>query len=221
MVKKNFPLQNKKLLVFHNPDKLEFHEKPDLDNGFIGHPVCVSLMGKPNSGKSSVILNLIINQKVPFDRIICCHYLAGVTKEYELIDCEMRDDLIDVEDIDPEQKTLLIIEDMPVSELNKDERKKLNRICGCLSSHGNMSVYITSQNITDLDVSIRRMCQVFMIWNYTENSTRELIVRLLGSVDKKEIDYIFNNFKSIHDFLVICRHCRPTLRKNIFEVLRD
>ncbi len=112
MKKKNkFVLPNH-IIPFKNPDK-EFQEEPTNDLLFMPHSSRVIFYGGPSTGKTTAILNMLLHQN--FDRIIVVHNDVN-SKEYENIDCEYYDEVMDPDDeelnLEPTQKNLIIFEDL-------------------------------------------------------------------------------------------------------------
>ena len=92
------------LIPLNNPDKF-FNEKvDDLDFSNISHPARLILCANPNTGKTMVILNLLLHKKPPFDKIYLIHN-DPTTKEYDMIDCEILEEIPPIEEIDKTIKT--------------------------------------------------------------------------------------------------------------------
>ena len=138
-----------KLIPFENKDKT-WHENekntPQINKDFayMSHPSRGILIAQPNSGKTTMILNLINANN--FKRIIIVHNDV-TTEEYADIDADILDEIppIDSEYFDKKVKTLLILEDLNFKNMNKEQKHLLNRMYGTYSTHNNISVWSTQQ----------------------------------------------------------------------------
>ena len=210
------------LVVLPNDDK-HFHEEPDYDDlGNFPHPFRMCICGPCNVGKTNTIYNILLRKNPPFERILILHNDPS-TKEYQNIDAEyLEEGLPEIDEIDPEVKNLLIIEDIDYKNLlNKHQRSLLDRYFGSFSTHHNISIIITSQDPFSVPATIRRMCSHLVLWkNHDINSMAILSSRF--NIKTKDLKYIFEHIcKEPHDSLLIdtMRDNKHRLRKNIFELI--
>ena len=194
-----------------NKDKL-FHETVDMqDLGNMAHPSRIILCGNPNSGKSLAILNMLLHKKPPFQKIYLIH---------NAIDCEVLEELPEIDKIDTDLRNLIIIEDIEYRTLSKDQKRLLDRYFGCYSTHCNISIWITAQDAISIPASIRRMASHVFIWKSLDLNHMSILSSRFG-LNNKDLKYIFDNILTDpHDSLLI-DSTRPScrFRKNIFEVL--
>lgn len=182
------------------------------------------LVGNPNSGKSTIIKNHIIRANPPYEKVIVCHYDADGTTEFD--DCgdvEYIDKLPNPKQINAEKvKTLLIIEDMNLSTLPKQDREYLNRLFGYASSHRGVSIAITSQNPLDIPVSARRMANIFTIWKIPDLVGLMLLAARTG-YKKDDFIQFFGMCKNRHDNITIdlTDGSPMPLRFNIFHEIKQ
>jgi len=112
------------------------------------HSSRIIIYGLPSCGKTTLLLNLVLHQK--FDRIIIVHNDMN-TKEYEQLDAEYFDEVPDPNDeelaLDPEEKNLIIFEDLYYKALPKQQRKWLTDYFTTYSTHRSISVYLTCQDL--------------------------------------------------------------------------
>ena len=216
MKNKNFP---NCVIPITNKDKL-FHESVDMqDLGNMAHPSRIILCGNPNSGKSLAILNMLLHKKPPFQKIYLIHNDPN-TKEYNAIDCEVMEELPEIDEIDTDLRNLIIIEDIEYRTLSKDQKRLLDRYFGCYSTHCNISIWITAQDAISIPASIRRMASHVFIWKSLDLNHMSILSSRFG-LQNKDLKYIFDNILTDpHDSLLI-DSTRPScrFRKNIFEVL--
>lgn len=172
-----------KFFAYPNQDK-EFHEswrnKGTKNLGNFPHPFACCMIAKPNCGKTTTCLNLILNQTPEYERIIVVHHDPEGTKEYDDIGCEMRSDIPGSEDLDPDIKTLVIIDDLFVKKLPKESEAKLDRLFGYNRTHKNTSVIITAQDYVQLPPNIRRLCNIFIIWKVHDLTSQKLLAKKIG-----------------------------------------
>ena len=212
--------ENNKLIILPNEDKL-FHEEPDYNNLCnFSHPFRCCVVGPPNCGKSNTIYNILLNQEPSFERIFLLHNDES-TKEYQSIDCEYIQELPPIEEIDPEVKNLIIIEDIDPKNIKRDQRSLLDRYFGCFSTHHNISIIMTAQDPFAIPAAIRRMCSHVILWkNHDLNSLTILSSRF--NIKAKDLKYIFDHIcKDKHDSLLIDTtvNNKYRLRKNVYELI--
>jgi DNA polymerase III delta prime subunit len=184
------------ILALPNLDK-EFNEEWVEKRNMLNFPHSYRALfaGVPNSGKSTFIKNIIIRANPEFSRIIIVHGDKEDTLEYNDIDCEMREDIPTLEEYDGTLKTLLVIDDIDFTCLSKDELKNLERTFGYISSHKNVSICITSQDVFRLPKFVRRYCNIFVIWKILDKDNVAILNRRLGL----QKDVLFNLFqKHLH-----------------------
>jgi hypothetical protein len=88
-----------KIVALKNPDK-ELHEKTAANDDPLNllHPSRVLLAGKPNSGKTAVVLAMIARKQPVFERIVLYHSDPN-TKEYYGVDFETVTEVPKIESI--------------------------------------------------------------------------------------------------------------------------
>ena len=104
-------------------------------------------------------------------------------------------------DFKRETKTLLILEDLNLKQMDKDNRAKLNRLMGYTSSHLGVSICITTQNAYDLDASIRRMASVFVIFKSPDINALTILADRVGLKKKDMIHIMTELLTKTHDSL--------------------
>lgn len=160
----------KKLIPFECREKAKFTEKwtkkREKNLLSIPHPWRAILFGPPNSGKTSLVKNLIIHADPPFEKIYVCHFLGDYTSEYDGLgdDCIMLDGLPEKEDIDPSEKNLVVLEDLDFKNMNIDDKERLSRLFGAISSHCNCSVVLCAQDAFNIPPIARRCANIWFLW---------------------------------------------------------
>ena len=214
------------LILFHNADK-GFHEVYDPNKlGRWPHPYRACLLAGLNSGKSNLVLNLVLQQK--FEKIYLLHLDVSPddpdgSREYSQIDCEILTDVPSPKDFDKKTKNLLIVEEYNLKSLPKDQAQKLDRLLGYVSTHRNTSIIMTQQNPMSVPLSLRRMCNYICLWGSTDNVASRVFNERLH-MEKGELSNLLRTHcHTPYDFLVICLNGgdEPFIRKNLFEVIKQ
>jgi hypothetical protein len=198
-IKKRLP---KELIPIKNPDKV-WHEKwyKGRDPLNIPHPFRAVLLGKPNCGKTNSMKNILIRAKPEFEEVLVVHCDAEDTKEFEDVEAEMVDSIPCPEDLDPDIKRLIILEDLEYGNMSKEQKACLDRLYGYASTHKNTSVMMTAQDGFSIPAICRRCCNLWVIWRIDDTDSLKTIGRRIGmkSADFQQIfdDYMPNNRDSL------------------------
>ena len=181
-----------KLLLIKSCDK-NWHEKNYEGRNLLNycHPDVLVATGRRNAGKSMYIKNSIIRADPPFERIqvMSCDPMA---KEWANdIDAEI---LLEIpapdEYFDNEEKTLLVLDDICFVDLDKESKKKLDRLVGFISSHCNVSIAIANQDYFSVIPIARKCASIHVIWRPTCSDELNTVSRRTG-VSAKKIIHIF------------------------------
>ncbi len=212
---KTIPRQ--KLIAIPNPDKT-WHEKyyPTRSLANLVHPARAVFCGPPNSGKGNALLNCILRANPPFERITVCHPDADFTKEFEQLDCEMRSEIPEPEEIQGDCKELLIIDDMDLRGMSKDQKRCLSRVFGYCSTHKNLSVFLTQQDAFEIPPIVRRCSNYFVLWPCTDIDSMACLARKSG-YQASDFQQLFALCTEKHDSIWIDLAGGPKLRKNCFQ----
>jgi len=147
------------------------------------------------------------------------------TKEYEHLDAEYYDEIPDPNDeeiaLDPQEKNLIIFEDLYYKALPKQQRKWLTDYFTSYSTHRSISVYLTCQDLfLQVPTNIRRCCNVFVMFKSIDMVNLRNVCSIFN-LDFKDVKYIFEKrLQSKYDNVIIDLN-RPDakIRKNITEKL--
>ena len=158
-----------RIIPIPNLDK-GFHEKwtPDRDLMNFPHPFRAVLAARPNSGKTCVILNIILRvaqSPRPFRKIIVVHCDPESTKEYDRVKATLLADIPKPSEFAGDCKTLVILEDLDFLAMKKVQKGRLDRLFGYCSTHKNVSVIATSQNTFSVPPNVRRCANLFVLWS--------------------------------------------------------
>ncbi len=177
--------------IIHIPNKEKtFHEKwfDGRNKLNFPHPYRCLLLGGVNSGKTTIIQNIVMRTQPVFQTIYLYHCGGGYCKEYDEIDYIQINSIPepDSELFNPKIKKLLIIEDKEYKYMKKDELMRLDRVFGYVSTHRNLSVIATGQDFFNLPVPIRRMSNIYILWKTKDLDSLKTISRKVG-LKKEEI----------------------------------
>ncbi len=104
---------------------------------------------------------------------------------------------------DRNEKSLLIIDDIDFTNLNKKDKATLDRISGYVSTHRNLSIYVTSQNFTNIFPSFRRNTEIFFLWQHHDRMSLAQIGQKCGFKNGKLLDYLDKYCKERYDNICI------------------
>ena len=215
----------KKLIEIKNADKgwtEHWSESRSKDIANFPHPSRISLIGPPSVGKSFICKHLLLHQKPMFKELYIIHGDSDCTKEYEDVEPTMMlNEFPPIEFFDGSQKTLVIIDDVEYSSMNKEQQGRMNKLVRYGSSHKNLTLYFTHQNFFSLPILVRKLCNVFIIWKPRALGELKMIANRVG-MRAEELEYIFDNIcTEYRDSLCIDLHYKTPalLRKNIWQTI--
>lgn len=208
---KKFKMPKNKLLVFPNPDK-GFHESWTKSRSMLNFPVpfrCM-LIGTANSGKSTIVTNLILAQGMdkkkgenqPFEEVYIIHYGHKDTKEYKKCGAKFLKDIPNPSSWNVDKKKLLILEDLSYKDMSLQQKEALKRCWAYVSTHKNLSCIMTLQDFFDCDCTLVRRCtNLFVLFPTIDKVELSQISRKIG-LKKGELEILFDKYcKSGHDSL--------------------
>lgn len=224
----------KKIIPLPNKDK-EFHESWDKDRDLLNfpHPSRIVFMGPPNVGKSTTALNCILRADPPFEEILVVHCDPEYTQEYDCLynfnskgervdGVELLKDIPAPEDFEGLVKTLVILDDLELKVLSRDQRRALDRLFGFVSTHKNISVYLCSQDPFNVPPIVRRCSNVFVLWKLVDMDSMAMCTRKTG-LESGTLKRIFNKLMTEpRDSLWIdlTDNTPAKLRKNGYEIIQ-
>jgi hypothetical protein len=219
---KNTKTLPRKIIALKNADK-SFHEKwtATRDPLNLPHPVRGVFLGPPNTGKTTVIKNILLRAKPPYEEIFVVHADPEYTKEYDDLDCTMLGEIPAPEEWEGEVKTCVILDDIEFSSLSKEQKKHLDRLFGYVSTHKNISVFLTSQQAFSVPTICRRCSNLFVIYKQPDVDSLKAIARKVGMKTDQFVDIFDNLLKVPTDSLWIdlTNKSPHPLRLNGYEML--
>ena len=192
-VKKKSKIKMNEVVLFPNKDKLLNENWGDYKRQFfdIPAPYTLCIVGGKNMGKSTIIKNILLFTslgKRPFEECFLCHP-DPESEEYD--DVHFKKTFTHIPPLDVfnrKRKSLLIIDDIDVSRMNKRDAGNLNRLWGYICSHKHVTCILSTQCMKNIeDPTIRRMTDVMAIGNIEDPDEIRIIARNLGrSITKIE-----------------------------------
>ena len=212
-----------KLEVFDNADK-KFHEKWYIGRNImnIPHPFRCVLCGPPNCGKTSMILNLLMSNRPYFEEVIIIHCDPEYTKEYDDLNAVMTDQIPSPEQFEGKKKTLVILDDLEYKNLSSVEQKNLDRLFGFVSTHKNISVCLSAQDVFNIPAGVRRCSNLWVLWKINDLDAISRLARRIN-YSAEQIKQLFdNNINDVHDSIIFDNTSKTPypLRKNGTEPIK-
>jgi hypothetical protein len=220
--RRKFKIPNKMFSIPNN-DKT-WHEKWSTKRNMLNipHPFRALCLGPPNCGKSSAIQHLLLRAKPTFKEVIVIHCDPEFTKEYDDLgdQVQLTDEIPHPTDFVGEEKTLVVIDDIEVKRLSKEQMARLDRLFGFVSTHKNISIIMTAQNAFDIPPIVRRCTNLWILWKIDDIESLQMLVRKTG-IKKALFDKLFDLCENKHDSIWIDKtEGSPyPLRFNGFEVI--
>ena len=220
---KTYKLPNR-LIPIRNADK-SFHEKWYKGRNKLNfpHPFRVCLMGPPNMGKSTTVKNIILRSKPEFEEIFVIHCDPEYTKEYD----DLGENLVMLAEIpSPDEwegqvKTLVIIDDLELKTLSKEQKRNLDRLYGFVSTHKNISVCLCSQDPFNIPPIVRRCSNLWVLWRGSDLDSTAMIARKSG-LKPNDFKYMFDHLLTEQRdslWIDMTSGSPYPLRKNGFEII--
>lgn len=212
-----------KLVDIKNPDKTGWTEywtpnrAKDIAN--IPHPSRIAIVGPPSMGKSFLIKHLLMHQKPMFKEVYIIHGDSDVTKEFEDIEpTMMMSDIPPIEFFDGKVKTLVIIDDYEFSDAPKSMIARIYKLFRYVSSHKNVTIYVSHQNFFELPSLVRKLCNVFVIFKPRSTIELKLIATRIGIKPEVLSDIFRTICNDYRDSLTVDFNIRSpsVFRKNLF-----
>ena len=126
-----------------------------------------------------------------FKEVYIIHGDSDCTTEFDDIGpTMMMNEFPPIEFFDGSQKTLVIIDDVEYSSMNKEQQGRMNKLVRYGSSHKNLTLYFTHQNLFSLPILVRKLCNVFIIWKPRALGELKMIAYRVG-MKAEELEYIF------------------------------
>lgn len=187
------------ILAFPNTDK-DFHEQwhPERDLLSFPHPFRAVLLGPPNSGKSTIVKNLLLRGDPDFAKMYVIHADADGTSEYDDCKAVLLPEIPEPQDWpNDKEKKLVVVDDIDVKRLGKQQMSALDRLFGYVSTHKNISCILCSQDVFNIPAGVRRCANLWVLWKSPDTHAVSMCASRCGKLD---FDNLFNkNCLNPHD----------------------
>lgn len=210
----------KKIFAIPCPDKLgqeTWNAGRSLMN--IPCPARIALIGPPNSGKTSLVKNLILHAEPCYNLIMLRASIPG-SREYEDVKAKSLEAVPNMEDLEGDIKKVMIIEDCKLKTFPKDERAHISNLLSYGSSHCGITVIICCQSLTDIPIELRRCINLYVLFKPNNMNDCEIIARQIGEKPAVLKNLVAKHLKERFQTLWFDQTgCPSPFRKNGFEVL--
>ena len=207
--------------VFQNKDKDPIHEDHDDINPTNHVRISrVFISGRPGSGKTNIVKNIIKEQYPPFNYIQVMVADEG-TKEYDFAETITKvEDIMNYQLLPDHEKLCVIFEDCEFASMSKKTLAVIDKLCRYGCTHKGVMCIIICQNFYSCPPGLRRKMDIFYITR-ADKQTQALISKVLP-ITKKQFDYMCQMYLiSKYDSLCIdLSHPRSMFRKNMFEDIK-
>ncbi len=191
-----------KIIALPNADK-KFHESWNDKREKLNfpHPYRACILGRCGCGKTTVVKNILLRAKPCFKELVVIHCDSEYTKEYDDIENkEILDEIPAPEDWEGEVKTLVVLDDLEYKTMKKEQKHNLDRLFGYCSTHKNISVLLCAQDGFNVPPSVRRCCDLCILWKSNDLDTMANIARKSG-LNKKDFVSLFSLLTEYRDSL--------------------
>ena len=211
-----------KLIGIPCSDK-HFHEKWYEGRNMLNfpHPYRACLIGRPNTGKTTTVKNIILRAHPQFQEVYVIHCDANYTTEYDDVGAIMLSEIPPPEQWDGQVKTLVILDDIEFKFLPKEQKRNLDRLWGFVSTHKNISCMLCVQDCFNVPPAVRRMSNLFIFWKIVDIDSMAMAARKTG-LKKDNFHSIFNdlmNEKRDSLWIDMTDDTKYPMRKNGFELI--
>lgn len=218
----------KEVIILENDDKADWTESwnPHRDLGCLPHPARILALGGVSKGKTNTLINLFLRHQTGKDCpkfqkliVITCDINS---KQFDQLEPNViTDEIFNVDDIDPDEKTCVLIDDYEMEGLKKEDKRKLSTLMRYISSHSNVSVYMSYQSFFDVPNLLRKCANVFVIYKPDSLSELTTIENRMG-LSKDTLSYIFSEIANgPYDSIMIDRtiNTPAPIRVNIYDIV--
>ena len=227
--KKRTPKIKKEIYYIKNPDKVGSESWASKNTKNIANfpsPARILLLGPCGTGKSTLIKNLIMQQRPKFKEVYLIHQDADYTMEYE--DMDLTNQFSEIPDIEfwnydgPFIKRAVIIDDLELTSANKERLKNLAIMFRYASTHKGLTIYFAHQSFFNVTPLVKKMANVYIIWKPKARTELALIENRVG-LPKDCLKDLFKTVATGHRDSIcvdLTENSPAKLRLNIFQKIK-
>lgn len=205
------------LLPIRNADKKDHEVWTSGDILNFPHPFRGVLLGPPNCGKTTTVKNILLRQSPPFGRLYIIHCDGGYTQEYDDVGGKLLTDFPEPGEWPGKEKTLVVVDDIELKTLRKQQRMCLDRLFGYVSTHKNISVLLCSQDPFNVPAIVRRCSNLWVLWPGRDVDAVQTCARKCGEDLRAKFQLCTTPKDSI--WIDLTDHSPQKLRKNGYEAI--
>ncbi len=187
----------RELVIMKNADKKhhEFYKEGD-HHLRLPHPFRLCILGNVGSGKSNIVKNILMvaqAKKPKFKEVWIVHGDVQ-SKEYNEIEptC-IRSTIPSIDELDPDIKKLIVIDDYEFSDAGKEQMRRLSELYRFGSSHRSTSIILSHQSAFGVPKIVKDLSNVFLIYKMTDLDSMKTLGRRLG-LKKEEIIHLYREY---------------------------
>lgn len=208
----------KQIVPLKNKDKAD-HEKWYSGRDLMDFPTpfCMYICAPRNSGKSTLIKNILARKL--YDEGYLYHFDGENTQEYEDSDLQILDNIPSSSEIPKEGKKVFIMEDIPYTSLDPDQKTNLWGLLKYACSHKNTDIIITGHDFSSsVPANIRRLFNIFILSKVSDISSLNAIGSKVG-LKNDDIEELLSHCKSQFDNITIdmTKNSPAPIRFNIYN----
>lgn len=236
----------RRIVPIPNIEKKGFEKwKPNQDIFNFPRPYRHLIVGTPNAGKTTMILNTMLHAQPPFDRIFIIHpriyqpettdetnesvlatdQIEGLIPEYSgVLMYHLRSFPTEKFFEDMPGKTLMIVDDVDILSFvrgDSSKQRRINKLYSYVSSHNNVSVITTSQSpSSQLPSIVFQMSNIITLYKIVDQYKLRTISQKLG-IEYKSLKEYQSKLGGVHDAMTLdyTVNSPAPVRKNIYESL--
>lgn len=227
------PALPQRRVFVHNGDKTDHQEwYAGRDLCSFPSPFRAIICGRPNSGKTAWVHELISRGEPAYDKVVVVHCDLK-SKDYDDYEPEMLKEIPPPDDPrwgatitgkdgkQRRERTICVLDDIDFGGLSKEQQSHLDRLISYVSTHKHVSVICCAQDAFRIPPSTRRMANVFILFRGLDSSSMKALASRIGYKVDQFMGLFEQHVKDNHQALVfdLTDGTPAPLRLDGFEVL--
>ena len=175
---------------FANPDK-DKRESKKYNPLEFPYPSRIFIFGRPDSSKTNIAHNIVVRLDPEPDKIVVIHNdpdsleydsYKNIADDYTFI--AMNDPEFEVpsfKEFDGNKKNLIIIDDLPMGLLNKENKILMERLFNYASTHRQCTIILVYQNFHNVLPEIRRSMTHYILTGTNDYTSLNIIANKIAT----------------------------------------